>query len=120
VPPPRVFEQAVLTATTNAPADAMGVAVLSSGFWPIAATSLIVPLTNAPTVRVTTDGLPAGTYTLSVTDTATNRYVLGDFDVTTWTNPVMFASGSIVSPCCPLPPITPGGGLFFLPPGLDP
>ena len=77
----------VLTATADAPAGAKGFAAVGLG---------ICGGTNAPTLRVGTEGLLLGTYSVSVTDnTGTNTFELGTFDVRTlmlespmmdWTN----------------------------------
>src|SRR5438067_1461397 len=68
----------VLMATTNAPAGATGVAELGTddedGM-------------TSPHLQVETEGLLAGTYTVSVTDASgSNTFVLGTFDVSGSTN----------------------------------
>jgi len=120
-PPCGLREDATLTATTNAPAVATGFAQLFSGpcFEPLG--SAVDALTIfAPTVRITTGGLLGGTYTVSITDVATNSYVLGTFDVVTITNPTAVSTAMIATD--PLPPmvIAVGGGIFTLPSGLNP
>ena len=73
-----------------------------------------------PTIRVTTDGLLGGIYTVSITDVATNTYVLGNLDIVTITNPIAVSTAAIVTDL-PLPMIILiGSGTFSLPSGLDP
>ena len=73
-----------------------------------------------PTIRVTTDGLLGGIYTVSITDVATNTYVLGTLDIVTITNPIAVSTAAIVTDL-PLPMIILiGSGTFSLPSGLDP
>jgi len=120
-------QTAVLNATTNAPVGAMGFASFSGPEATPVATpvDIVPPVTIVPTLHVIADGLLVGTYTVSVTDAATNTYVLGTFDVVTVTNPVAVYStpmqnGQIPVTPTPLPPIisTIGSGNFHLPAGL--
>jgi len=74
-PLPRI---AVLTATTNAPVSASGLAVL--GF-----PEVFVGM-DSSNLHVSTEGLFGGVYTVSVTDEATNTYDLGTFTVPIFTN----------------------------------
>ena len=114
-------EDATLTATTNAPAVAAGIAQLFSGpcFEPLGSAADSLPV-FAPTIRVITDGLLGGTYAVSITDVATNTYVLGTFNVLTITNPIAISTAMIVTdPPAPMI-ILVGGGIFGLPSGLDP
>src|SRR5258707_768156 len=68
----------VLMATTNAPAGATGKAELESDD---------EDGTTSAQLQVETEGLLAGTYTVSVTDVSgTNTFVLGTFDVGSSTN----------------------------------
>lgn len=79
-----------------------------------------MPPIFAPTIRVTTDGLLGGIYTVSITDVATNTYVLGSLDIITITNPIAISSTMIVTdPPSPMI-ILVGSGTFALPSGLDP
>jgi hypothetical protein len=119
-PPCGVREDATLTATTNAPAMAKGFAELFSGpcFEPLGAASLLPPI-FAPTIRLTTDGLLGGTYTVSITDEATNTYVLGTLDVISCTNPAAVSTFTMVTGAPPTV-ILAGGGIFALPSGLAP
>ena len=112
-------QTAVLNATTNAPVGAMGFASFSGPVaTPVDIVPIVPPVTIAPTLHVTADGLLVGTYTVSVTDAATNTYVLGTFDVLTVTNPVMILHPEMSGepPSCV---ITVGSGYFPLPAGLD-
>src|SRR6185436_19562869 len=86
-----IFETAILLPTTNAPANAAGLAVLSNARFPEATTvaGFIWPTTNAPTLNVGVEGLLPGTYTVTITDTATNSYTLGTMDVITHSNIVV-------------------------------
>ncbi len=120
-PPCGLLEDATLTATTNAPAVATGIAQLRSGpcFEPLGTTADALTI-FAPTIRVTTDGLLGGTYTVSITDVATNTYVLGTFDVITFTNPIVVSTAVIVTDPPPPMVIVVGSEIFALPSGLDP
>ena len=120
-PPCGLREDATLTATTNAPPVAAGLAQLFSGpcFQPLGCEDNTLPI-FAPTIRVTTDGLLGGTYTVSITDVATNTYVLGTFDVITITNPITVLPAMIVTDLPPPMIILVGSGTFALPSGLDP
>jgi hypothetical protein len=121
-PPPRFWAQAVLIPTTNAPPRATGLAVLSGSAGLEPAGNILPAPTNAPSLRVLTAGLLVGGYTVSVTDTAAVDYVLGSFDVVTWTNPVIMTSRTLAGAAAiwPPPPITVGTGEFPLPAGLAP
>lgn len=123
-PPCGVREDATLTPTTNAPAEAIGYAQLFSGpcFLPLGCADVVpaIPSIFAPTVRVTTDGLLGGTYTVSVTDVATNTYVLGTLDVLTITNRIGACTSTVVTDPVPPSVILVGSGTFGLPAGLNP
>ncbi|HTS20029.1 MAG TPA: hypothetical protein VMP11_20815 [Verrucomicrobiae bacterium] len=118
-PPCGVREDATLSATTNAPADASGYAQLFSGpcFLPLGCGNIEPPI-FAPTIHLTTDGLLGGTYTVSITDTATNTYDLGTLTIETITNPV--CTSTVVTTPPPPMVILVGSGTFALPPGLNP
>jgi len=120
-PPCGLREDATLTATTNAPPVAAGFARLFSGpcFQPLGCEDNTLAI-FAPTIRVTTDGLHDGTYTVSITDVATNTYVLGTFDVITLTNPIAVCTAMTVTDLPPPTIIVIGSGIFALPSGLDP
>jgi hypothetical protein len=76
----KLHQTIVLTATTNAPAEATGAAEFHTA-WDNG--------TNSADLRVETKGLDAGTYTVSVTDsTGTNTYDLGTFVAGGPTNPI--------------------------------
>jgi hypothetical protein len=120
-PPCGVREDATLIATTNAPAAATGMAQLFSGpcSEPLASIEDI-PAVFAPTIRVTTDGLLGGSYTVSITDVDTNTYVLGTIDIVTCTNRFPVFAATIVTDLPPPTVILIGSGIFGLPAGLAP
>ncbi len=120
-PPCGLREEATLMATTNAPPVAAGIAQLFSGpcFQPLSTADNALAI-FAPTIRVTTDGLLGGAYTVSITDVATNTYVLGTFEVLTITNPIAASTAMIVTDPPPPTIILIGSGTFALPSGLDP
>ena len=120
-PPCGLLEEATLTATTNAPAAASGIAQLRSGpcFEPLGCAVDALTIFG-PTIRVTTDGLLGGIYTVSITDVATNTYVLGTLDIVTITNPIAVSTAVIVTDPPPPMVIMIGSGIFALPSGLDP
>lgn len=120
-PPCGLLEDATLTATTNAPAVAAGIAQLLSGpcFEPLGS-AVAIPAIFGPTIRVTTDGLLGGIYTVSITDVATNTYVLGTLDIVTITNPIAASTSAIITDPSPQMVIMIGSGSFALPSGLDP
>src|SRR5258705_11978890 len=99
----------VLTATTNAPAGATGKAELKSDDEDGMTTAQL---------QVETEGLLAGTYTVSVNDVSgTNTFVLGTFDVGSSTNQDDNNQGDDNSQGDE----TGGGGADFpLPAGLNP
>jgi hypothetical protein len=113
-PLPRI---AVLTATTNAPVSASGLAVL--GF-----PEVFVGM-DSSNLHVSTEGLFGGVYTVSVTDEATNTYDLGTFTVPiftnhTWTHwpiPLPIAFPNLTNELMVIPI---GNGSFSLPDGLSP
>ncbi|MGD0017239.1 MAG: hypothetical protein ABSC38_06975 [Verrucomicrobiia bacterium] len=108
---------AVLAATTNAPAGAMGFASFSC--LRVTPDDGGSPTTNAATLKVVADGLLVGTYTISVTDAATNTYVLGTFDVVTVTNQMNVIIGPQRHHGPGPAATTIGSGDFSLPSGLD-
>ncbi len=120
-PPCGVREDATLVATTNAPAAASGFAQLFSGpcFEPLGPVEEAPPI-FAPTIRVTADGLLGGAYTVSITDVATNTYVLGTLDIVTCTNRTTASTTTIVTDLPPPTVILIGSGIFALPAGLAP
>src|ERR1051326_1332733 len=69
--------------------------------------------TNVPSLSVGVEGLLPGTYIVTITDTSTNSYVLGKFDVAALSNILDTA-------VWPLPTITAGHGEFPLPDGVGP
>ena len=83
--PAIISRVALLSATTNAPPGATGLATFYPGIW-ATPNNVLLPPTNAPLLHVTTEGLSTGTYTVVVTDTDTNSYTLGNFGVATVTN----------------------------------
>ena len=109
---------AILSATTNAPAGATGLATFIPMMWATPEVA-VNPTTNPPLLHVTTQGLSTGTYTVVVTDTETNSHTLGTFVVTTVTNPVPNETGGRASTSL-LRIINIGGGTFSLTDGLDP
>ncbi|HVM61154.1 MAG TPA: hypothetical protein VMV72_09840 [Verrucomicrobiae bacterium] len=120
-PPCGVREDATLAATTNAPAAASGYAQLFSGpcFLPLGCGDIMPPI-FAPTIRLTVDGLPGGTYTVSITDVATNTYDLGTLNILTITNPIAACTSTVVTDKVPSMIILVGSGTFALPSGLAP
>ncbi|HUJ71457.1 MAG TPA: hypothetical protein VLZ30_04385 [Verrucomicrobiae bacterium] len=109
---------AILTATTNAPAGATGLATFIPMMW-ATPDDVVNPTTNPPLLHVTTEGLSTGTYTVVVTDTQTNSHTLGTFVVTTVTNPVPNDTGGRASTSL-LRIVNIGGGAFTLTDGLNP
>jgi hypothetical protein len=108
----------VLKPTTNAPAYARGFAWL--GFLPYA-------IGGDSNLQVTTIGLLGGVYTVSITDDATNTYVLGTLTSPIFTN-IVYAESTIplssagtitTAPSTPIA-IPVGNGTFSLPDGLNP
>ena len=104
-------EVAILSPTTNAPAGATGLATLLPDIF-AGPDDGMFPGTNAPILHVTTEGLSTGTYTVVVTDTSTNSYTVGTFNVTTVTDsPPVTTSGAIPEW---LRVVNVGGGSFSL------
>jgi len=118
-PPCGVREDATLMPTTNAPAVARGSAQLFSGpcFVPLCYGKSVPPV-FAPTIRLTTDGLLGGTYTVSITDVVTNTYDLGTFTIVAITNPI--CASTVVTDQVPPTVVLVGSGTFALPSRLDP
>jgi hypothetical protein len=113
---------AVLRPTTNAPADASGLAWVE---FPPSAVDVVGIDSN---LHVRTVGLSGGVYTVSISDDASNTYVVGTLTSPSFTN-IAFADSAVplstagtitTGPNQPAPPIAipVGEGTFSLPDGV--